>query len=128
MDCQDWVISFVEHMVQRRVIAEEALQATRDAMDPKTALMPAPSEPRTRLGQPNAASETPATPPLTASILRSPFPMSQQRANPSPQPSTQPRVGQSEWKAERSRFERYNHATTKWEYLNTTPREWVERL
>nr|POE89925.1 hypothetical protein CFP56_20394 [Quercus suber] len=115
MDCQDWLCSLVEYMIQQKVIAVEVLQATRDAMDVKTPLMPAPGGASKVSGQP-AGTQL-----ITASIMPRHMPEGVAQPNlsraqsdsVSSQPAPQQRVGQSEWKAESSRFERYNYTATR---------------
>nr|POF13697.1 hypothetical protein CFP56_02720 [Quercus suber] len=127
MDCQDWLVSLVEHMVQRRVIPIQALQATRDVMDAKTALMPTPA------GAPTVPGQSSSARPITASTIQAPRLKPQHLVQPA-QPhapshsspghsSAQQQVGQSEWRADRSRFERYNHTTARWEYYDN--RSWI---
>lgn len=125
MDCQDWVVWFMEHMVQRKLISADALQTTKNAMDIKVALMAAPTG-----GSPPAETaqnkSTARDLPMTASSLRRPCALSQQGAAPtSSSASGRARVGASQWNAQRSRFERYNNATRAWEYLDPQ-RVWMK--
>lgn len=112
MDCQDWLLWFVEHLVQRKIIGVEALQATKAVTDSKEAPMPAPGGEPTISNQPSAAVPSPAAVPITASLVSRSI-LVQRREQPQPQAQStsserpaKPQVGQSEWMAEKSRFER----------------------